>query len=168
MILPKQDLLERIAKEKLIEDAVDLKEQVQPASIDLTVEKVFSFSSKGQIDFDNKERKLSEVKELLFDSNGWLDLAAGSYKVQFKEKVCVPKDAAGISITRSSLLRCSCHIPVGFWDPGYCGRGENMLIVQNPFGIRIKKNSKIGQIIFVKLSSATSELYAGIHKNENI
>ncbi len=168
MILPKHELKEKIEKEELLADFVDLDEQLQPASLDLTVEKIFAYTSKGQIDFDNKERKLSELKELQFDEQGWVDLQQGSYKVVYREKVKVPKDAAGLSIGRTSLARCAAKLQVGFWDPGYEGKGMAMLTIDNPLGLKVKKNAKVAQLIFFKLSQEANDSYNGLFNKENL
>ena len=77
MIIPKHILIEL----GVVKDYID-KSQFQPAGIDLTLNKVLSFSTPGRIDFDNKERKISEVEELRFE-NEWVSLQKGAYKVIF-------------------------------------------------------------------------------------
>jgi len=166
-MLNHDEILERIKKEKLIEEFVDLDNQLQPSSFDLTLAKVYSFETGGSIDFDNKERKLSQVKELEFDSNGWVDLPQGVYKVQYAETVNMPKDLGAVTICRSSLARCGCDVYNGFWDPGYHGKGEATFIVHNKNGIRLKKRAKVAQIVFIPITDA-KQLYQGMHKGENI
>jgi len=166
-MLNHDEILQRIKKEKIIEEYVDLKSQLQPSSFDLTLEKVYSFGSRGSIDFDNKERRLSQVNELKFDSNGWVSLEHGAYKVQYAELINMPKDLAAITICRSSLARCGCDIYNGFWDPGYSGKGEATLIVHNERGVRLKSRAKIAQIVFLPIEEA-SQIYRGMHKGENI
>ena len=168
MILSKNEISSRIASQKLVLGYTNLKDQLQPAGIDLTLEKICEFKSEGKIDFDNSERKLSDVEELKFGKDGWADLKKGIYKIQFAEEVRIPSDLAAICILRSSLLRCGCILHQGFWDPGYKGKGESALFVGNEKGIRIKKGAKVAQLIFFKLSSEAEELYSGIHLNENL
>ena len=74
-------------------------------------------------------------------------------------------DRAGF--TRSSLLRCGAALNNAVWDPGYHGRSEAMLVVTNSHGIKLKKNAKLVQIVFVKLTSAPKQVYTGIFKGEN-
>ena len=66
MVLSRQEILDLILKEKLLENFVDLKSQLQPASFDFTLNKVFSLEGKGKLDFDNSERILSEPREISF------------------------------------------------------------------------------------------------------
>ena len=166
MVLSKSELAERIIKDRLVE-VRDAKNQLQPASVDLTLEKVYRFASEGAIDFDNSQRVLSKVEEVAFNGD-WVELKQGAYKVQYAETVRVPPDLAGVTFCRSTLSRCGCDVYNGWWDPGYAGKGEGMLMVMNPHGVRLKKGAKIAQIVFLKLSTQATELYEGIHKGENL
>lgn len=160
MILPKQYL----EKAKLME-GID-KSQFQPAGIDISLKEVYQFESAGVIDFDNKERTISETKPIPYE-NDKVFLKPGSYKVIFNEYVRIPKDVVGLCLPRSSLLRCGVGLNCAVWDPGYEGRSEALLVVHNSYGILLKKNAKIGQMIFIKLLEATEELYDGQYKGEN-
>ena len=168
MVLAKHEILERIKRDKLVEDYVDLTQQLQPASFDLTLDKVFELYGGGSIDFDNSSRVLSEARELSFDASEWVLLKKGVYKVRFKEIVRIPADLAGVTICRSSIARCGCNLYNGFWDPGYEGRGESTFLVLNEHGIRLKKYAKIAQMVFFHLTDEARELYSGVHKGENL
>lgn len=165
MILNKSEIAERVLKDKLVA-LRDAKHQLQPASVDLTLDKVYRFKGKGAIDFDNSERVISEVEEISFNDD-WVDLPKGAFKVQYAEEVRMPEDLAAIAFTRSSLARCGCDIYNGWWDPGYRGKGEGLLIVHNPEGVRLRKGAKIVQLVFVPLN-ASGHLYDGVHRGENL
>jgi dUTP pyrophosphatase len=160
MILPKQ----KLENSKVLE--VLHSSQYQPAGVDITLKEVYSFKNAGVIDFDNKERKISEVEPLQFQDDA-VTLSPGAYKVIFNEYVRVPKDVAGLCMPRSSLLRCGVTLECAVWDPGYEGRSEALLLVKNEHGITFKKNAKIGQMVFIKLSEAADSLYEGVYKGEN-
>jgi dUTP pyrophosphatase len=160
MILPKQHLEKANVIEVLHES------QYQPAGIDISLKEVYSFKSAGVIDFDNKERKISEVEPLAFEDN-FVTLKPGAYKVIFNEYVRVPRDVAGMCLPRSSLLRCGATLECAVWDPGYEGRSEALLLVKNEHGIKFKKDAKIGQMVFIRLSEAANSLYEGVYKGEN-
>lgn len=161
MILPKQ----QITKANLVTETIH-ESQFQPCGVDMTLKSAHKFKSDGKIDFDNKERKISDVEEILF-VNDEIRLQPGGYKVIFNEYVRIPVDAAALCFPRSSLLRCGATLECAVWDPGYEGRSEALLIITNPNGVTFKKNAKIGQMIFVKLAEATKQLYEGIYKGEN-
>ncbi len=160
MILPKQHL-----EEAKLMDGIHAS-QYQPAGIDITLKEVYRFRSAGVIDFDNKERKISDVEPVQFDSDRVL-LKPGAYKVIFNEYVRIPKNVAGLCLPRSSLLRCGASLDCAVWDPGYEGRSEALLYVRNEHGITFKKGAKIGQMIFLLLAEDAKTLYEGRYKGEN-
>lgn len=140
--------------------------QFQPCGIDVTLKEAYRFKDAGKIDFDNKERKISDVEPILFQSDD-VHLQPGAYKVMFNEYVRIPKDAAAFCFPRSSLLRCGVSLECAVWDPGYEGRSEALLVVRNEHGVTLKRNAKIGQMVFIKLADAASSLYEGKYKGEN-
>ncbi len=161
-------LLEQLIKrEGLIKDYININIQLQPAGFELTLRKVFKFKSPGILDFDNSKRKISDVEEIPFNSQGYVDLKPGTYKVVFNEIVKVPRDMIAIALPRSSLLRSGATILTAVWDPGYEGRSEALLVVFNPHGIRLFKNARLIQLIFIKASGVTRG-YRGIYQYENI
>ena len=159
MILPKQHLSNVI--EKLISES-----QMQPAGIDVTLKEVRKFDSPGKIDFDNSTRKISDSTAMEYD-NEEVHLTPGSYKVVFNEYVKIPPTVAAMCLPRSSLLRCGADLNCALWDPGYEGRSEALLVVYNEHGITLRKNAKIGQLVFIKLSEKSDSLYEGQYKGEN-
>jgi len=67
---------------------------------------------------------------------------------------------------RSSLIRAGANIATAVWDAGYRGRSEVGLIVYNE-GIWLKRNARIMQLVFIKLSGETKP-YSGSYQHENI
>ncbi|MBU0586361.1 deoxyuridine 5'-triphosphate nucleotidohydrolase [Candidatus Micrarchaeota archaeon] len=161
MILPR----EIIEKSALVKDTIS-QNQFQPAGVDVSLKEAYSYTNAGKIDFDNKERKISDVQPISY-INEEVKLAPGAYKVIFNEYVRIPQDAAAFCFPRSSLLRSGITLECAVWDPGYEGRSEALLIVSNPHGAILKRNAKIGQIVFVRLSERTSFSYEGVYKGEN-
>ncbi len=140
-------------------------EQVQPAGIDLRVDKIFEFHEKGTISISSKQLPLT--KEVLLENGFWY-LKPGAYKVRFREIVKVPVDAVGFCHPRSSLLRMGVAVHCAVWDPGYMGRGEALLVVYNAHGVRIEKNARIAQLVFISLKHPPSRTYSGSYQGENI
>lgn len=161
MILPKQHILSSAIVSGFVGES-----QFQPAGVDMTLKKVLAFSDSGSIDFDNTSRKIPRAEEIAFDGD-WVHLKPGCYKVLFNEYVRIPSDAAALCFPRSSILRCGMTLECAVWDPGYEGRSEALLIVSNPHGGNFKRNAKIGQLVFVKLSEGAKELYSGQYVGEN-
>lgn len=163
-ILCRQTLQEFIAGKKLVTDFIDLKGQLQQSGFDLTLEKVYSFEGKGTIDFDNSERAFPGFVELSFEKD-FVELKQGCYKIRFNEKLNLPSNLCAIGLPRSSLLRMGATIESALWDPGFEGKGESLLFVHNPFGLKLKKNAKLMQLAFIGLDKSSDSLYNGIHKN---
>ena len=160
MILPKHMIRERKAVGGIMHES-----QMQPAGVDLTLGEVHAFESEGKIDFDNSKRRLPKTKKLEFEDE--IKLEKGCYKVIFNEHVHIPKDCAAFGFPRSSLLRCGANMHCAVWDPGYEGRSESLLVVENLHGIVLEKNAKLAQLVFVKLLEDAQELYSGVYKGEN-
>lgn|SRR3989338_5376741 len=168
MVLNSQQIRSLIERKQLVYDFLDLEKQLQPASFDLTLAKAFEIASQGAVDFDNSQRVISKTEEIPFDDDGWVELPQGIYKAQYAEAVKIPANLVGVTFCRSSLSRCGVDLYNGFWDPGYEGRGESVLLIHNPQGIRLKKRAKIAQIAFFELGGESGRLYSGMHHGENL
>ncbi len=168
-MLNKLQIKQLIEKENLIQDYMNLDKQLTPNGFDLTVGKVFEFSSCGSLDFSNKERLLSEEKELFpqkinpEDKFGWWQLGPGSYKVRTNEQVSLPNNLIALAFSRTSLLRLGAFTQHGVWDAGFSGKGEFILTVANVQGMRLKQNARIAQLVFLKVDE--TEGYQGIYNN---
>jgi dUTP pyrophosphatase len=152
----------------LVEGMIDSEAQTQMCGLELTLQKIERFLSAGAVAFDNKERTLPQTEALEFDSSGWISLSPGAYLVTFNEIVSIPKDAAAFARARSTLLRCGAALETALWDPGYRGRSQSLLVVYNPDGLRLKKNARLMQLIFLRLEKEAERVYAGRYQGENI
>ncbi|WP_407355406.1 deoxyuridine 5'-triphosphate nucleotidohydrolase [Methanolobus sp. WCC5] len=152
----------------LVENMKDIKTQLQPNSVELTLKSIETFCSEGAVDFDNTERETPATEPLDFDDKGWAHLKPGVYKITFNEIVNIPLDLAAIARPRSTLLRCGASIGTAVWDSGYRGRSESMLVVHNPYGFRLKRNARVMQLLFFSLHSELEEGYCGRYQHENI
>jgi dUTP pyrophosphatase len=136
--------------------------------VELTLQKIERFLTAGAVAFDNKERKLPETELVNFDEMGWIELTAGSYLVTFNEIVNIPKDVAAMARARSTLLRCGATLETALWDPGYRGRSQSLLVVYNLQGLKLKKNARLMQLVFLRLENEAEKLYSGKYQGENI
>ncbi len=152
----------------LVESMIDPKTQTQMCGMELTVQKIERFTSSGAVAFENSERKLPDTAPLDFDQSGWIDLSAGAYLVTFNEIVNIPGDVAALARARSTLLRCGASLETALWDPGYRGRSQSLLVVHNPSGLRLKKNARLMQLVFMRLENEAEKLYEGRYQGENI
>ena len=74
----------------------------------------------------------------------------------------MPRDLIALGFSRTSLLRMGAFTQHGVWDAGFKGRSEFVLSVENPKGVNIKQNSRIAQLVFIKIKKAAKG-YSGIY-----
>lgn len=167
-ILSKRDILALIQqKPPLIEGYINLEDQLQPNGFDLTLKEVSMIQSGGRIAVSNAQRMVSSLCPLIFDGTDNIDLIPGAYAITFNEIVNLPKNIMALGAPRSSLLRCAVTVNNAVWDAGYCGRSQALLVVYNPFGFKVQRNSRINQLVFIELADET-EGYNGTYQGENI
>jgi len=152
----------------LVESMIDPETQTQMCGVELTLQKIERFLTAGAVAFENKERELPETELVNFDEMGWIELTAGAYLVTFNEIVNIPKDVAAMARARSTLLRCGATLETALWDPGYRGRSQSLLVVYNPRGLKLKKNARLMQLVFLRLENEAEKLYSGMYQGENI
>ena len=139
-------------------------DQIQPAGVDLRVDRVYKFVGPGSL---GDERVLPRTEEVNLVDNAW-NLPSGSYKIRFAEVVEVPLDYVGLCFPRSSLLRMGVYLACTVWDPGYRGRGEALLVVHNVHGFRLKRGTRVAQLVFVRMLRRPSKGYRGAYLGENL
>lgn len=169
-VLNSRAILELIKEKGLVASYIHLDTQLTPNGFDLTAQDIFEFGSAGAIDFSNKERqlplerRLEPVKKKKSDTFGWWRLKRGAYKVRTNEIVSLPEDIIAIAFPRSSLLRMGCFCHNGVWDAGFSGKGEFLLVVENPAGLILKQNARLVQMVFMRMEKS-SRIYNGIYQN---
>lgn len=168
-MLNREEIQEAIKKRQLISQYIDLNTQLTPNGFDLTIASIFRLDGHGALDFSNKERvtpqglEIKPRKKKKNDSFGWWHLKKGAYRVITNEVVKFPKDLIAVAFPRSSLLRMGAFTQTGVWDAGFEGRSEFILVVENPFGIRVKQNARIIQLIFSVINE-TMHGYQGVYQ----
>lgn len=151
----------------LIEGYLDLEQQLQPNGFDMTLRDVALFQNAGQMAAKNSERRLPDLAPLTFGPDGFMDLLPGAYMITYNEVVHLPVTVMALGRPRSSLLRSAVSIGTAVWDAGYSGRSQSLLVVYNPQGFRVQKDSRMMQLVFFRLTSATQG-YSGAYQGENI
>lgn len=139
---------------------------IQPNGVDLSLDGVWRFLDAGALGRADADRRLASREDLAFDADGWVDLPRGTYGIRYAESVDMPVDCGGLCFPRSSLLRMGLTVPTAVWDAGYGGRGEGLLLVGNPHGVRLQRGARIAQLVVFRLTSPTAG-YAGQYQNEN-
>jgi len=59
-----------------------------------------------------------------------------------------------------------CYVPTAVWDAGYSGRGEGLLEVNNPHGVRLQHRARIAQLVVFRLTEPAAAGYAGQYQHE--
>ncbi len=168
-VLSKEQLLARIAVDPaLLEGIRDLNGQVQPNGVDLTLQSVSRYAGSGTVAASNSDRILPELEPLPFDDDGYLTLSSGPYHIVYNEIVNLPLDLMALGRPRSSLARCGVAIHTAVWDAGYHGRSTSLLVVSNPSGFRVQRNTKVMQLVFFGLSRQATAGYSGRYQGENL
>ena len=156
-----------IEEQELVTEYLDLDKQLQPSGFDLSMESIEEYLGGGAVDFSNKERVIAETRVLEPDTEGWVHLKKGVYKVIYNEVVRMPLNVAAIARTRSTLLRNGAEVGTAVWDPGYEGRSSSMLTVHNPHGLRLKKDARVAQLIFFETGDVEKG-YSGVYQKERM
>lgn len=161
-VLSGEEIRELIEEKGLIKSYIDLDTQIQPNGFDCTLRSVYRIRGVGKIDFSNRERVIPEIEEMEFEED-WIFLDGGVYRARLNEIIDLPKDVMAIGRPRSSVIRCGANVLTAVWDAGYRGRSEVGIVVYN--GLWLKRNARIIQLVFMKLSKE-SEGYTGTYQNE--
>ncbi len=166
-VLPSQRIRSLLdGPQPLIAGYVNLEQQLQPNGFDLTVRSVASFVGAGRIGESNSVRALPGTKEAPFGPDGFVHLAPGPYLARLNETVALPPSVMALAKPRSSLLRCGIAVHNAVWDAGYAGQSQVQIVVYNPFGFDLARNSRIIQMVFMTLDTATETPYAGAYQGE--
>lgn len=166
-VLSDRDIRSRLsASPPLLEDLQDVNTQIQSCGVDLTVRSVARYTSAGAIDFDNSQRLLANTERIEWIDD-WVYLAEGAYHIVYNEKVNLPPDVMALVYPRSSLMRCGATVHTAVWDPGYCGRGEALLVVHNPHGFRLHRGARVVQLVFTCIGRHVEQSYHGRFHGEN-
>jgi dUTP pyrophosphatase len=168
-ILSREDILQMLGESPpLVENLCDVRQQVQPNGIDLTLKEIALFSSPGTLGARDDDRVLSNTSPLVFDGLGRVDLLPGCYLVTYNEVINLPRDIMALAMPRSSLLRCGVSIHHAVWDAGYSGRSQSLMVVYNAQGFRLHRDARIVQMVFLALGRRVAQGYQGMFQGENI
>ena len=167
MLLNSSQIRQLIENQQLVSEYRDLATQLQPAGFDLSLKEVQEYTGGGAVDYNNKERVIATTRLLEPDPEGWWILKPGCYVVVYNEVVKMPLDVVALARSRSTVLRNGASVQTAVWDPGYQGRSSSLLVVDNPHGLRLKKNARIAQLVFFQ-TGEVEKGYSGVYQNERI
>ncbi|MDR2508557.1 MAG: dCTP deaminase [Candidatus Ancillula sp.] len=136
---------------------------VQPASIDVRLDKIFRvFNNHKYTHIDPKVDQPDLTREVVADNDEGFILHPGEFALASTfEVVTLSSIVAARFEGKSSLgrLALATHITAGFIDPGFSGHVTLELANMNTLPIKLYPGMKIGQLAFFKMSSAVENAY---------
>ncbi|HUY06222.1 MAG TPA: dCTP deaminase [Acidimicrobiales bacterium] len=162
MILSDRSIREEVSNRRIIIEPFD-DSCVQPSSVDLRVDRffrVFRNHSQRVIDVKDDQENLTELVEVIEDDA--LILHPGEFVLgSTLERVGLPDDLVGRLEGKSSLGRLGLliHTTAGFVDPGFDGYLTLELSNVANLPITVYPGMKIGQISFLRMTSAAETPY---------
>jgi len=165
MILSKTQILDRIENENMVSEYIDLNTQLTPNGFDLTMNSIYKFDGTGRIDFNNKERLLPKHIMIEESDTGSYLLTKGTYIMDLNEMLRIPLDIVGLEYSRSSLLRSGCFTPSAFFDSGYIGHPQLILVVNND--IELLPNARVSQLVFFERHN-DGTAYNGVYQENKL
>jgi dUTP pyrophosphatase len=166
-VLPREMIWQMVHRQpEMVVGLLNPELQIQPCGLDVTLGAVFQLTELGRLGVE--ERHVPDRVPLAFDFWGWMHLTPGTYMIQLNEMVRLPLDVMALGRPRSTLLRCGVSLHTAVWDPGYEGRSECLLTVENPAGVELQKDARVMQLVFFRLEQATETGYSGRYQGENV
>ena len=163
MVLSDRTIKEEIARGRIIIDPLD-PSYIQPASVDVRLDSrllVFrDWHPPFYIDVKQNHEGLTEVVEIE-DENPFFLQPGEFVLVSTLEDITLPDDIVGRLEGKSSLGRIGLLInsTAGYVDPGWRGRLTMELSNVAKVPITLYSGMKIGQISFLRLTTAAEHLY---------
>jgi dCTP deaminase len=162
MILSDRSIREELDAGRIVIDPLE-EGSIQPSSVDLHVDRYFRLfrnHSQRVIDVKDDQEELTELVEII--GNEALILHPGEFVLgATQERVALPSDLVGRLEGKSSLGRLGLliHSTAGFVDPGFDGYLTLELSNVANLPITVYPGMKIGQISFLKMTSAADQPY---------
>ena len=162
MVLSDRTIKEEIANKRIVIDPLD-PEDIQPASIDVHLDSqllVFRNSRKPFIDIKKDVGDLTDI-EKIGEDNPFI-LHPGEFVLgSTLEYIEIPDDVVARLEGKSSLGRIGLliHSTAGYVDPGWKGHLTLELSNVANLPITLYRGMKIGQISFLRLTSASDNVY---------
>jgi dCTP deaminase len=132
---------------------------IQPASIDMRLDRYFRFYPSDEYDpidpFDPERRTVGVEGEKLMVRPQQFMLAST------KERITLPANIVGRLEGKSSLARMGLfvHVTAGFFDPGFDGFATLEIFNANPSPIVLHENMTICQMSFMRMAASADRPY---------
>lgn len=140
------------------------KEQIQPASVDITLGDTFSVV----VDYTNRIVDPSKkIDYKTFETDEFVLLPNQFVLATTREYVKLPNNLTAFVEGRSSWGRLGLFIQNAGWvDPGFEGEITLELYNANRCAIRLRTGTKIGQLVFAKMARDAINPYNGKYQKQ--
>lgn len=148
-----------------LSNGVNVKSNIQPASLDITIGKSFTILSVPPcneiIEFD------SPMEYKTIETDSYLLLPKQFVLATTNEYVKLPNNITAFVEGRSSIGRLGLFIQNAGWvDPGFEGQITLELFNASNFAINIKSGTRVGQLVFAKMDSDAKIPYNGKYQGQ--
>jgi dCTP deaminase len=162
VLLSDKDIKAEIAANRIRLEPYD-EVMVQPASVDIRLDRFFRTFENHRYQFiDPRQEQLDMTRAVEVPANEPFVLHPGEFVLGSTfEVVTLPEDIAARVEGKSSLGRLGLltHATAGFIDPGFSGHVTLELSNVANLPVTLWPGMKIGQLCFIKMSSASEHPY---------
>ena len=147
-------------------------DNVQPASVDLTLHKMISLLRRGDEPIDSKSIKADKdslFEELEIPTEGYI-LEPMSFVIGHSDEfITLPQSVNGMILNRNSLAQIGIDVtPSAYVNPGFSGRKTIVIHNFGYRGILLHKGMRICQLVLFALGAASLRSYDDRHKESCI
>lgn len=161
-VLSDRTIKEELAASRLVIEPLD-EANIQPASIDLQLDRVFRIFRVTQRPFVDVRQPMEDLTELVtIEDEEPFIIQPGTFVLgSTLESVTLPDDIVARVDGRSSLGRLGLlvHATAGYVDPGWTGKLTLELSNQSQMPIALYYGMKISQISFLRMSTPVDRPY---------
>ncbi|TET37236.1 MAG: dCTP deaminase [Dehalococcoidia bacterium] len=163
MVLSDRTIKEEIAKKRIIIEPLDFS-CIQPASVDVHLDKkLLVFRTSRYPFYVDVKQNLDDLTEMVeIEENSPFFLQPGEFVLgSTMEDITLPDDIVGRLEGKSSLGRIGLliHSTAGYVDPGWQGHLTLELSNVARLPVTLYYGMKIGQVSFIRLTSAAERVY---------
>lgn len=163
MILSDKTINKMLDSGELIIDPIQ-QEQIQPASVDITLGTSFSIAKAGAYNTLDFDRKIEYEK--IF-SPSYLLMPGQFVLATTGEYIELPNNLTAFVEGRSSLGRMGLFIQNAGWvDSGFKGEITLELFNASAQAIELKAGRRVGQLVFAKMDQTAEHPYAGKYQGQ--
>lgn len=142
----------------------DIEKYIQPNALDFDCARIFRPETYSTAYLSETKKLIRKYVEMQADTQigedpAWELINGQGYDFSSNFHVTLPEGVAAQLIVRSTLNRSGVFLTSGLYDQGFSGQIAGMLRIANGH-FTLAKNTRIGQIMFIKSESA-GFLYAG-------